>query len=60
MKEAIQLMPEGSTWRMYIPSALAYGETGIAGLIPIYSAVIFDVELVQVKPARRSRTNRNR
>jgi FKBP-type peptidyl-prolyl cis-trans isomerase len=60
MKEAIQLMPEGSTWRMYIPSALAYGETGIAGLIPIYSAVIFDVELVQVKPARRSRANRNR
>ncbi len=60
MKEAIQLMPEGSIWRMYIPSALAYGETGVTGLIPIYSAVIFDVELVQVKPARRSRANRNR
>ena len=60
MKEAIQLMPEGSIWRMYIPSALAYGETGINGLIPIYSAVIFDVELMQVKAARRNRANRNK
>ncbi len=60
MKEAIQLMPEGSIWRMYIPSSQAYGEAGIAGLIPNYSAVIFDVELMQVKAARRNRTNRNR
>ena len=55
MKEIIQLMPEGSLWRIYIPSALAYGENGVPGLIPIFSAVIFDLELVTVKPGKRTR-----
>ncbi len=49
MRDAIQIMPEGSTWRIFIPSAQAYGESGIQGLIPGYSALIFDVELVNVK-----------
>ena len=50
MRDAIQIMPEGSTWRIFIPSAQAYGERGIQGLIPGYSALVFDVELLKVKP----------
>lgn len=49
MNEAIQIMPAGSTWRLFIPSSQAFGEKGLQGLIPPYSAVIFDVELIEVK-----------
>lgn len=46
MSEALQIMPVGSTWRLFIPSALGYAERGIPGLIPAYSALIFEVELI--------------
>lgn len=46
--EALQLMTEGSKWRLYIPYELAYGEQGAGGAIPPYSALIFDVELIEV------------
>jgi FKBP-type peptidyl-prolyl cis-trans isomerase len=46
--EGIQLMSVGSTYRFYIPSDLAYGENGVGSLIPPYSALIFDVELLSV------------
>jgi len=48
MKEALQIMPAGSVWRIFIPSSLAYGETGVQGIIPPYSAVVFDIELISV------------
>ncbi|HLN20670.1 MAG TPA: FKBP-type peptidyl-prolyl cis-trans isomerase [Bacteroidales bacterium] len=48
MREALQIMPAGSVWRIFIPSALAYGENGIQGAIPPYSAIVFDVELIRV------------
>ncbi len=48
MKEALQIMPTGSVWRIFIPSSLAYGETGVQGIIPPYSAVVFDIELVDI------------
>jgi FKBP-type peptidyl-prolyl cis-trans isomerase len=48
MKEALQIMPEGSVWRIFIPSLLAYAEKGVAGVIPPYSAVVFDVELLEI------------
>lgn len=48
MREAIQIMPAGSVWRVFIPSALAYGEQGVQGIIPPYSAVVFDIELISV------------
>jgi FKBP-type peptidyl-prolyl cis-trans isomerase len=48
LKETLQIMPEGSVWRIYIPSALAYGEKGISGVIPPYSAVVFDIELLNI------------
>ncbi|MDP4210831.1 MAG: FKBP-type peptidyl-prolyl cis-trans isomerase [Bacteroidota bacterium] len=48
MNEAVQIMPTGSQWRIYIPSALAFGARGIAGIVPPNSAVIFEVELVKI------------
>ncbi|RAK69943.1 FKBP-type peptidyl-prolyl cis-trans isomerase [Hymenobacter edaphi] len=46
--EALQLMPEGSKWRLYIPSNLAYGPRGAGRDIGPNSALIFDVELLKV------------
>ena len=46
--EALQLMGEGSKWRLYIPYDLAYGANGAGEMIPPYRALIFDVELIKV------------
>ncbi len=46
--EALQLMPVGSKWRLFIPSELAYGEHGAGDVIRPNSALIFDVELLQI------------
>lgn len=46
--EALQLMPEGSKWKLYIPSDLAYGAQGAGQMIPPHSTLIFEVELIQV------------
>ncbi len=45
--EALQLMPVGSKWKLYIPYNLAYGERG-AGKIKPYSTLIFDIELLEI------------
>jgi FKBP-type peptidyl-prolyl cis-trans isomerase FklB len=48
--EALQLMKEGSKWQLFIPSGLAYGETGTkGGPIGSNAALIFEVELVSIK-----------
>ncbi|MCP5162055.1 MAG: FKBP-type peptidyl-prolyl cis-trans isomerase [Hahellaceae bacterium] len=46
--EALQMMPVGSKWRLYVPSHLAYGERGAPGAIPPHTALIFDVELLDI------------
>ena len=46
--EALQLMPEGSKYRLYIPADLAYGKRGAGRDIPVDTALIFDVELLKV------------
>jgi FKBP-type peptidyl-prolyl cis-trans isomerase FklB len=45
--EALQLMPVGSKWQLFIPSDLAYGESGRPGIEP-NSTLIFEVELVSI------------
>lgn len=47
--EALQLMPVGSKWKLYIPSELAYGERGAGNDIAPYSTLIFEVELLKIK-----------
>ncbi|MEH6591197.1 MAG: FKBP-type peptidyl-prolyl cis-trans isomerase [Halioglobus sp.] len=46
--EALQLMPVGSKWKLFIPSDLAYGAGGAGGVIGPNAALIFDVELVSI------------
>lgn len=48
--EALQLMPVGSKYKLYIPQNLAYGAQGSGEMIPPYSALIFDIELLGVSP----------
>jgi FKBP-type peptidyl-prolyl cis-trans isomerase FklB len=45
--EALQLMKEGAKWQLYIPASLAYGQRK-KPTIPAGSALIFDVELVEI------------
>lgn len=49
LNETVQLMPEGSVWRIFVPSALAYGPAGVANVIPANTALIFDITLIKVK-----------
>ena len=46
--EALQLMTEGSKWRLFIPSELGYGAQGAGEMIPPHSTLIFEVELIEV------------
>lgn len=46
--EALQLMPVGSKWKLFIPSALAYGEQGAGQDIKPNSTLIFEVELLEI------------
>ncbi len=46
--EALQLMPSGSKWRLFIPSGLGYGEYGAGDVIGPNSALVFDVELLEI------------
>jgi FKBP-type peptidyl-prolyl cis-trans isomerase FklB len=45
---AIPLMQEGSHWRLWIPSELAYGDRGAGSDIPGGATLVFEVELLQV------------
>ena len=48
-QEAVALMPVGSKWEIYVPSALAYGERGAGKLIGPNAALIFEIELLEIK-----------
>lgn len=47
--EALQMMPAGSTWEVYIPAKLAYGSRNVGGAIGPNETLIFNVHLIEVK-----------
>jgi FKBP-type peptidyl-prolyl cis-trans isomerase FklB len=47
-QEVIPMMKEGSAWRLWIPSDLAYGDNGAGAGIPGGATLQFDVELLQI------------
>lgn len=47
--EGLQLMTLGSTWRLYIPSELGYGQRGVPGVIPPNAVLIFDITLNKIE-----------
>jgi FKBP-type peptidyl-prolyl cis-trans isomerase len=49
-KEAIKLMPVGSKWQLFIPAELAYGARGAGRSIGPNATLIFEVELLSIKP----------
>ncbi len=49
--EALQLMKPGAKWILYLPPKLAYGAQGVGHLIPPNATLIFEIELIAVKPA---------
>jgi FKBP-type peptidyl-prolyl cis-trans isomerase FklB len=48
--EALQLMPVGSKWQLFIPPDLAYGDRGAGNDIGPDATIVFDVELLSIKP----------
>ncbi len=46
--EALQMMPVGSKWQLFLPSSLAYGERGSGREIGPNAALIFEVELIAI------------
>jgi FKBP-type peptidyl-prolyl cis-trans isomerase len=51
-QEALQMMPQGSLWELYIPANLAYGERGAPGAIAPNETLVFKVHLINVQPGR--------
>lgn len=52
--EALQLMPAGSTWEVYVPASLAYGPRSVGGPIGPNETLIFKIHLISVKKPEAS------
>lgn len=51
--EILQLMTTGDKWKVAIPSDLAYGDRGAGAAIPPGAALVFEIELLKIKPATK-------
>ena len=60
LNEALQLMPVGSKWQLFVPSQLAYGSRGMAPTIGPNAALIFEVELLEIKDKSATLTPESR
>lgn len=56
-QEVLKLMPVGSTWEVYIPAKLAYGERAPGGLIGPNETLIFNLHLLEINPSKTATTN---
>jgi FKBP-type peptidyl-prolyl cis-trans isomerase len=52
--EALQLMPVGSKWALYVPPSLAYGERGSRGRIGPNATLVFEVELLSIREKQQA------
>lgn len=50
--EVLQLMTKGAKWKIAIPSDIAYGDRGAGAAIPPGAALVFEIELLDIKPAK--------
>ncbi len=50
--EGLKMMHEGDKWNLYVPSELGYGPQGYQGVIPPNATLVFELELVKVKPGK--------
>ncbi len=48
--EALQMMPVGSKWQLFVPPSLAYGDRGVGNIIGPNATLIFEIELLSIKP----------
>lgn len=51
-QEALKLMKPGAKWKIFVPPQLAYGTNGAGNVIEPNSALIFEIELIAVKPPK--------
>jgi FKBP-type peptidyl-prolyl cis-trans isomerase FklB len=54
--EALQLMPVGSKWQLFIPADLAYGDRGAGGDIGPGATLIFDIELLSIEDKTKDKS----
>jgi FKBP-type peptidyl-prolyl cis-trans isomerase len=52
-QQALVLMPAGSKWQLFIPSDYGYGERGSGSAIPGGATLIFEMELLDVRPVKK-------
>lgn len=57
--EALQLMPVGSKWQLFVPSSLAYGERGAGADIGPNATLIFEVELISIQEKPKAEDNKD-
>jgi FKBP-type peptidyl-prolyl cis-trans isomerase FklB len=57
--EALQLMPVGSKWQLFVPASLAYGDRGAGAEIGPNATLIFEVELLSIEPKAKDEKSKD-